>query len=219
VVEKEPASHHSPERTKDEVEQRVIDSNKSDKSGSAQAATAAQNERIELPVITIHRILLRHGIVRAQDRYRPAVKRFERGRPNELWQVDFKDPIGWEAPAGPLSVLDDCSRYVVVLQGTRSTRGRACAGALSTAFQGCGVPEAMLIDHRPPWWNMKSVHRSDVADAVADETKGSDCTSMATTSANAGEGKAVSWSDGSRAETAWLSQQGRTATLAGSAQI
>jgi hypothetical protein len=80
-----------------------------------------QQEGIALPVITVHRILLRRGLV---GRHQAAVKRFERGSANKLWQMDFKSPIGWEAPAGPLSVLDDHSRYAVVLQGTWSTKVR-----------------------------------------------------------------------------------------------
>jgi transposase InsO family protein len=111
-----------------------------------------QQEGIALPVITVHRILLRRGLVRAQDRHQPAVKRFERGSANKLWQMDFKSPIGWEAPAGLLSVLDDHSRYAVVLQGTWSTKVRE---QLEQAFRECGVPQAMLMDHGTPWWNMK----------------------------------------------------------------
>ena len=57
---------------------------------------------------------------------------------------------------GPLAVLDDCSRYVVVLQGTWSTRAEPVREQLQTAFQECGVPEAMLMDHGTPWWNMKA---------------------------------------------------------------
>ena len=57
------------------------------------------------------------------DRHEQAVERFERARPNELWQMDFKSPKGWNAATGPLSVIDDHSRYVVLLQQTGSTRG------------------------------------------------------------------------------------------------
>src|SRR6202011_3657671 len=28
---------------------------------------------------------------------------------------------------------------------------------LIAAFESCGVPEAMLMDHGVPWWNMKAV--------------------------------------------------------------
>jgi hypothetical protein len=40
---------------------------------------------------TIHRILLRHGMVREEDRRSEAKLRFERKYPNELWQMDLRD--------------------------------------------------------------------------------------------------------------------------------
>src|SRR5229473_904171 len=51
-------------------------------------------EGIVLPVITVHRVLLRHGLVRPDDRRSPAWQRFERAAPNQLWQMDFKSPKG-----------------------------------------------------------------------------------------------------------------------------
>jgi hypothetical protein len=39
---------------------------------------------------TIHRILLRYDLVRDEDRRTEATRRFERERPNQLWQMDFK---------------------------------------------------------------------------------------------------------------------------------
>jgi len=38
---------------------------------------------------------------------------FRTRRSNELWQMDFKSPKGCQQPVGPLSVIDDHSRYVV----------------------------------------------------------------------------------------------------------
>lgn len=158
VVEKSRRPHHSPERSPAELEQMVVEERQERPDWGARKLQQLllKKARKKVPVITIHRILLRHGLVRAQDRHRPAVKRFERGEPNQLWQMDFKSPIGWGAAVGPLSVLDDRSRYVVVLQGTWSTRAEAVREQLQTAFQECGVPEAMLMDHGTPWWNMKA---------------------------------------------------------------
>ena len=49
-------------------------------------------------------------------------QRFERRAPNELWQIDFKSPVKWDAAVGLLSVLDDHSRYEIALRGTWSTK-------------------------------------------------------------------------------------------------
>jgi transposase InsO family protein len=50
-------------------------------------------------------------------------------------------------------VIDDHSRYVVALFQTGSTRAEAVREQLVQAFNGCGVPEAMLMDHGIPWWS------------------------------------------------------------------
>ena len=41
-------------------------------------------------MITINRILKRRGLVRKKDSHPPALQRFERAAPNELWQMDGK---------------------------------------------------------------------------------------------------------------------------------
>lgn len=151
VKEKSRRPHHSPERTSPEIEQRIVELRQERPDwGARKLQELLKKEGIHLPVITVHRILLRHDLVRLQDRHRAAVKRFERGKPNELWQMDFKGPVGWEAPVGPLSVLDDCSRYAIVLQGTWSTRAEPVRERLEAAFQECGVPDGMLMDHGTP---------------------------------------------------------------------
>ena len=106
--------------------------------------------------LTVHRILLRRGLVRAQDRFRAAVGRFERGAANPLWQMDFKSPLGWDAPVGPRSLWDDHSRYAIALHGTWCTKAAPVKQQLIAAFERCGVPEEMLMDHGTPWWNMKA---------------------------------------------------------------
>ena len=57
---------------------------------------------------------------------------------------------------GPLSVLDDHSRYLITLAANGSTHGEPVRQQLEEAFQRCGVPEAMLMDHGTPWWSMSS---------------------------------------------------------------
>jgi transposase InsO family protein len=110
-------------------------------------------EKVRLPAGTIHRILLRYDLVREQDRHPAAVQRFERAAPNQLWQMDFKGPKGWDHPVGPLSVLDDHSRYAPVLQATGDTREESVRETLAATFADCGLPDEMLMDHGCPWWN------------------------------------------------------------------
>jgi transposase InsO family protein len=158
VAEKSRRPHHSPQQTAAGIEQQVVELRQRYPDWGARKLRIRlqQMQGVELPPSTIHRILLRHDLVRDQDRHRKAVQRFEREAPNQLWQMDFKSPAGWEAPTGPLSLLDDHSRYVVTLQGTWCTRAEPVREQLEQAFVDCGVPEAMLMDHGTPWWNMKA---------------------------------------------------------------
>ncbi len=157
VVEQSRRPHHSPGRTAADIEQRVVElRQKRPDWGARKLHWLLEKEGLALPVITIQRILLRNGLVRPQDRYRTAVQRFSRSAPNQLWQMDFKGPVGWQAPLGPLSILDDHSRYAITLHGTWSSKADLVKERLEEAFQRCGVPEEMLMDHGTPWWNMKA---------------------------------------------------------------
>lgn len=105
---------------------------------------------------TVHRVLERHDLIHPADRpASPATQRFEREQPNQLWQMDFKGPQGFNrGPAvGPLSIQDDHSRYLLALQGLGSTRAEGVRTTLETLFRSVGQPEAMLMDHGTPWWN------------------------------------------------------------------
>jgi transposase InsO family protein len=146
--------HHSPERTPAELEERVVQVRKQYPDwGARKLKVVLARGKVQLTHSAIQRILSRHDLIREQDRHRPAVQRFERSAPNELWQMDFKGPKNWNPVIGPLSVLDDHSRYLTVLQAVGSTRAELVREQLESTFTECGVPDAMLMDHGVPWWS------------------------------------------------------------------
>lgn len=145
---------HSPRLTAPDLEDRVVDLRRRYPDwGARKLGVLLKRDGVALTRSTIHRILLRHDLIRSSDRHDLALERFERSSPNELWQMDFKSPKGWNAPTGPLSVIDDHSRYVLVLHATGSTRGELVREQLVVAFSENGVPEGMLMDHGIPWWS------------------------------------------------------------------
>jgi transposase InsO family protein len=157
ITEQSRKPHYSPRRTKSEWEQRVVEVRRRYPDwGARKLRVVLAREGLELPRNTIHRILLRYDLVREEERRTPAVQRFERSQPNELWQMDFKGPKGWPQAMGPLSVLDDHSRYLITLAANGSTHGEPVRVQLEEAFQRCGVPEEMLMDHGTPWWSTYS---------------------------------------------------------------
>jgi hypothetical protein len=70
--------------------------------------------------------------------------------------MDFKGPKNWPQPTAPLSVLDDHSRYLIVLQTGRDMTGETVREQLEGAFGECGLPDGMLMDHGSPWWGQQS---------------------------------------------------------------
>ena len=145
---------HSPAQTPGRVEARIVQLRRARPDwGARKLAVLLSKEGDRVPVITVHRVLLRHGLVLAPDRRSPATQRFERARPNELWQMDFKGQKENQAAIGPLSVLDDHSRYVTALEQTGTARGEAVRERLEGVFAANGLPEEMLMDHGVLWWN------------------------------------------------------------------
>ncbi len=103
---------------------------------------------------TITAILRRHGLL--EEPAGPSGKgwqRFERAAPNELWQMDFK---GWirtldGGPCHPLTVLDDHSRFNVLLAACGGENLRTVRPLLEGAFAVHGLPAAILCDNGKPW--------------------------------------------------------------------
>jgi transposase InsO family protein len=87
------------------------------------------------------------------------LQRFERVAPNELWQMDFKGhfPTQTGVRCHPLTVLDDHSRFNLVLAAAADQTAGTVQGALQAAFSLYGLPEAMLCDNGPPWGCPESV--------------------------------------------------------------
>jgi transposase InsO family protein len=154
VVEKSRRPHHSPRRTAAEWEKRAVELRRERPDwGARKIQHLLEREGIRLPGSTIHRIFWRHALVRKGEPQRLALQRFEREQPNQLWQMDFKGPKGWDQPVGPLSVLDDHSRYAVALENTGSTQAQGVQRVLERVFHDSGVPDEMLMDHGTPWFN------------------------------------------------------------------
>jgi transposase InsO family protein len=98
---------------------------------------------------TVYRVLRRRGFVEDHPERRPrrATRRFEHPNPNDCWQFDATVCSTGRGPTEVLSVLDDCSRYLVLVRvvGTLTTEA-AWAGFLE-AVSGHGVPAAVLSDN------------------------------------------------------------------------
>ena len=160
LVEDSRRPGHSPNQTPQWIELRVVELRHRFGWGGRKLSVLLAREGINLAPSTVDRILKRRGLVRTGKRQRPATRRFERSRPMELVQMDFKGPYRLQAVGlcYPLSVLDDHSRYALRLDALPSQHGHRVRSSLIACFQRFGVPEAMLMDHGNPWWATTNGH-------------------------------------------------------------
>lgn len=148
---------HSPHETPQDIQQRVLSLRRQYGWGAKKIRVVLLREGIQLSVSTVHRIIQRHGLIDPDDAHRPATQRFERSKPNELWQVDAKGPIALgQGRCSILTIEDDHSRFAVGVYPVFDQRADSALACLVHAFEQYGVPEAMLMDHGPPWWSVTS---------------------------------------------------------------
>lgn len=146
----------SPARTGDAVERLVVDLRRQHPAWGARKLhrRLADLGHADLPArSTVHGILARHGLIdpEASAAHTPC-RRFERQRPNELWQMDFKGHFATDAGrCHPLTVLDDHSRFNLVLRACDDERLQTVQSALTDAMRLYGMPEAILSDNGTPW--------------------------------------------------------------------
>ena len=100
---------------------------------------------------SIHRLLIRHGLVDPQKRRRKRedYRRWERTRSMELWQMDIMGGVKLKSGAELkiITGLDDHSRFCVsALLVPRATARPVCE-ALALAMRRHGVPDQLLTDN------------------------------------------------------------------------
>jgi len=103
---------------------------------------------------TVTEVLRRHDLLGGRTGQPRAFQRFEHEAPNDLWQMDFKGHIRCgDGRCHPLTVLDDHSRYNVVLQACPDERTETVQAALVLAFREYGLPRRIATDNGSPWGN------------------------------------------------------------------
>lgn len=160
LAERSRRPHQSPRRTAAAITARIVALRREYGWAGRKLQVLLADEGVHRSTATIDRIIRREGLVDPRQSHRPALTRFERAAPNELWQMDFKGqyPTVGEQSCFPLSVLDDHSRYAVGLFAMPSTTAGPVQTALIRCFKRSGVPVAMLIDHGTPWWSTSNGH-------------------------------------------------------------
>jgi transposase InsO family protein len=105
---------------------------------------------------TVHRILVRHGLVAGRARRKKASEyvRWQRPVAMQLWQIDIVGRVmlvdtstGELREAKIVTGVDDHSRFCVIARVVERATGRAVCLALAEALARFGVPEEVLTDN------------------------------------------------------------------------
>src|SRR3954449_8819714 len=151
----------SPTRSSAELEARVCELRRAHPRWGAQRIV---HELMRAPVVpeplpsraTVHRILVRHGlvVVRPRRKRRSEYVRWQRPAAMQLWQLDIVfgprlvDALTGELREGRIVTgVDDHSRFCVLARVVDRATGRAICLAFSEALQRYGAPEEVLTDN------------------------------------------------------------------------
>ena len=146
--------HASPRRIAPSLAERILQLRSPDGWGARKIAQLIWEEGVWVSVATVHRTLLRRGAVHPIDQHGPAPGRFARPSPNDLFQADFKGPMGRVgAQDEPLTMLDDHSRFALGVFALRDHRLERVQDCFIGVFERYGLPRQLLLDHGTPWWN------------------------------------------------------------------
>ncbi len=167
LIDQSRRPHTSPIRTPADIEELVLETRDKYPAWGGRKINWLLLERgyADIPhPSTITDILHRHGRIDPDESVKHrAFQRFEREHPNELWQMDFKGYFPLEgSPEGssegspgkychPLTVLDDCSRFLLGLRACPNERRDTVIEHLTSIFRCYGMPDRMLMDNGPPW--------------------------------------------------------------------
>ena len=112
---------------------------------------------LKTPAIsTIHATLDRHGLVncRRKRRHKAQGTHLSQSQyPNDLWCADFKGEfmLGDRRYCYPLTITDQASRYLLLVEGLESVREDLAQPMFERAFVEYGLPKAIRTDNGVPF--------------------------------------------------------------------
>lgn len=155
--------HITANRISDELESLIVQYRQQYPAfGAAKIHRIMMNDGItELPCVkTFNNVFHRHGLItkEASQAATPNV-RFQKSRPNEMWQADYKGHFRMEngERCHPLNILDDFSRFNLCCEAQRGETLQEMQPVMIRLFQEYGLPDTFLCDNGNPWGTAQSV--------------------------------------------------------------
>src|SRR5205807_439957 len=150
LVERSRRPARSPSMTAADVEDRIMRLRKTlpVDNGAQAIAWLLAVDGIAVSASTVHRVLVRRGMVVPHPERRPksaAWRRFEWPRPNDAWQIDATQwVLADNREIWVMDVLDDHSRVLVAARVCAGPTGQAAWEALSHGMAEWGVPAHVM---------------------------------------------------------------------------
>jgi transposase InsO family protein len=155
LVERSRQPRSSPRRSAPEVEAAALSVRAANPAwGGRKIALVLSRAGIGCPSpSTVTGILRRNGVeLGLQSGGAKPFIRFEHEAPNDLWQMDFKGHVALRSGRlHPLTVLDDHSRFSIVLSACADQTTQTVQTRLIEAFRRYGLPWRIATDNGPPW--------------------------------------------------------------------
>jgi len=148
--------HNSPAKICEEVERAILAVRGAHPAwGGRKIRACLERDGWDAPpaASTITAALRRNGqIAPEESKKRVPMERFEKPRPNDLWQMDFKGRFPTASgPCHPLTIVDDHSRFAVCVTACNDEREGTVQKALTDVFRVYGLPVRMLMDNGSCW--------------------------------------------------------------------
>jgi transposase InsO family protein len=168
LLDKSKAPGNHPNKTKKEVEDRILSLKKQHKRWGAKKIYKllfnffTENE---IPsVVTIHNILFRHGLVCPQRRIRrvkPVYPIFDPKECNEVWSADYKGKfkMGNMKYCHPLTIADSKSRFLFTAKAHESENFHSVKAEFTRVFRKFGMPKQIHTDNGSPFSSISSIQR------------------------------------------------------------
>jgi transposase InsO family protein len=168
LIEQSKAPINHPNRTDPGVEKGILLLKEKHKRwGAKKLRRLLFNEftEVEIPsVVTVHNILLRHGLVCPQKRIRrvkPLYPIFDPQECNEVWSADYKGKfkMGNMKYCHPLTIADSRSRFLFTAKAHLHEDFKSAKLEFTRVFRKYGMPRQIHTDNGNPFGSVSSIQR------------------------------------------------------------
>lgn len=155
LIERSRRARSSPYKTPRDVEEQILALRDETHWGGRKIAHVLNQEvpKLALRRGAVNSVLKRNGrIAESVSEQHHPWHRFEHAEPNDLWQMDFMGAFATgDEPCHALTVLDDHSRFSLMLRACTNEQTPTVQTALTDTFERYGLPWRMTMDNGSPW--------------------------------------------------------------------